>query len=146
MGVRPIEPRKPRRPKTETMRQFKVRRRRNLFERQKGRCHWCRAEMVLPPDGRHVKHMAPNTATIEHLRDRFDPTRTERLKFNQPDRRWVLACLACNNKRGAQRQAAQGKEELRRRSGYLMRHPSRSSRRTARRRKRKTQPRRPQRR
>ncbi len=90
----------------------------SLFRRQNGRCHWCECDLVLSPPGKHVKKQPPNLGTIDHLRDRFDPARRERNRHGE--RRLVLACLACNNRRGAESQAAVGKDELRRRSGYYM--------------------------
>lgn len=92
------------------------RKRMSLFRRQDGRCYWCACDLVVSPPGKHIKSPPPNLATIEHLRDRFDPTRWERNRNGE--RRLVLACLECNNRRGAENQAAAGKEELRRRSGY----------------------------
>lgn len=51
--------------------------------------------------GVHDNGKETRRATIDHLRDRFDPTR------RQPNRtreeRTVLACLECNNRRGAER-------------------------------------------
>lgn len=65
-------------------------------------CHWCRKPTILML-GVHDAGREKRRATIDHLRDRFDPTRTE------PNPKWaertVLACLECNNRRGAERQA-----------------------------------------
>lgn len=61
------------------------------------------------------KHVAEpdNMATIDHLRDRFDPLR----KINEKKSRSVLSCKKCNNDRSSLRQAALDKEELWERSG-----------------------------
>ena len=100
-------------------RKRRARRRMSLFKKQGGRCYWCQCEMVLPPDGKHVKHMPPNTGTIDHLLDKFQPGRSA--PNPQREERWVLACLGCNNRRGAETQAAIGTDQLRVRSGYYQR-------------------------
>lgn len=56
--------------------------------------HWsCR-----PGKGTRVPD---NIATMEHLHDRYDPLR----QTSESTQRLVLACFACNSRRGAQRQA-----------------------------------------
>src|SRR5690242_8640627 len=89
------------------------------FIQQDGRCYWCRCDLVLTPPGKHIKNAPPNTGTMEHLRDRFHPQRTERNQNRE--QRLVLACRECNERRGAANQAAAGIEELRQRSGYYKR-------------------------
>lgn len=64
----------------------------------------------LPPK---LKRLPANLATLDHLRDRFDPTRRIPARG---DKRRVMACNACNNLRGQIRQRMQPIEELRRRS------------------------------
>jgi hypothetical protein len=75
-----------------------VRKKATLFAEQNGRCHWCRGAMVMPdpeiPPERHPHNMA----TIEHLRDRWHPLRSEPNNSNQ--RRLVAACKRCNERRG----------------------------------------------
>lgn len=92
------------------------RRRATLFAQQGGKCHWCQGDMVLFDDVRGAcgDSRQDNAATIDHLRDRFDPSRREPAACGE--QRLVAACRKCNHDRGAQRQAAQPIEELRRRS------------------------------
>lgn len=89
--------------KWENSRKYKARRRRAMFKKQDGKCHWCQCDMIMPPEGQHVPRMPKNMATIEHLRDRFSWDRQEP-NINR-EFRWVLACLGCNNRRGHERQA-----------------------------------------
>ena len=100
---------------------YKPRRRRSLYKRQKGKCYWCPKIMVLPPD--HVQATPQHdTATIDHLYDRFHP---ERRKPNlNNERRWVLACSECNQRRCEERQREVGREELTRRQqrGHMRKH------------------------
>lgn len=95
------------------------RRRANLWRQQQGKCHWCGVAMMHWNDW-YAQHRTarggwqpPRLATIDHLRDRFAPTRQERA---QGEQRWVLACSACNHKRGVENQKAQPIEVLRERS------------------------------
>ena len=91
--------------------EWKKRRRHALFVAQDGKCHWCgRAciEAVVSP-----KKRPPNLATLDHLNDRFHPHR--RVPANG-EQRLVMACHACNNRRGRESCAAQPLAELRRRS------------------------------
>lgn len=108
------------------------RRRRALWIQQGGRCHWCKCPMLHWNDLRadptkvkkhgvrstngseKIKDMPATLATIDHLRDRFDPTRQEP-PINQ-EQRWVLACWQCNTDRGNERQAEQPIEVLHERS------------------------------
>jgi hypothetical protein len=80
----------------------KKRRRLNLYQRDP-HCHWCRCLTVLPPEGSPPKVTPPNEATIDHLRDRYDPRRREPAR-NQEERT-VLACRGCNARRNTERQA-----------------------------------------
>lgn len=107
-------------------------RRRYLFGRQHGKCYFCKCRMVLPEDcpgyGPRMKIYPNNMATIEHLRDRFDPTRQEpnkSIKDGPADRRWAVSCRKCNNLRAKLREATTiPKEELWARSGsYPQGHP-----------------------
>lgn len=99
--------------------QQKRRKRQALFEEQNGHCFWCAVFMVLPTGGEHMRRPPLNMATLDHLRDRFHPGRHEPVQNNE--RRIVLACWACNNRRGYESQQQQPIEEIRRRSS---RHPS----------------------
>lgn len=90
------------------------RRRANLYGHQFGKCHWCSCKMVLfPTDG--IQKLPDNFATIDHLRDRFNPHR-----LVQPvggEQRWVLACKRCNEARGRASERGQSPEALWERSG-----------------------------
>lgn len=89
----------------------KARKKQRLFLRQNGRCHWCKGRMVLTLRV-HIKHPEPRLATFEHLDDRFSPERGQ----HNGERRVVLACLECNQRRGRETQDAQGIDALRARS------------------------------
>lgn len=63
--------------------------RKNLFERQKGRCHWCGHRMILekgPADG----IVPARFCTADHLVDRWDARNRDRA---------VAACFSCNTTR-----------------------------------------------
>lgn len=81
-----------------------LKRRRTRLWKQDKRCYYCGIETVLPENflsksGR-LKVTPKNLATIEHLRSRLNPHRTEKNKGNEIRR--VLACWQCNQERGAQ--------------------------------------------
>lgn len=65
-------------------------------------CHWCGIETVLPEVWKKKNkggRLPPNLATIDHMRQRGDPSR----RGDEYGRRInVLACYSCNNKRGAE--------------------------------------------
>lgn len=86
------------------------RRKLKLWNQQHGLCHWCNCEMIHWTDSRRNR-----IATVDHLRDRYDPTTRG---DPNPDReqRWVLACWECNQRRSDERTAARP-EDLWRRSG-----------------------------
>lgn len=91
------------------------RRRAKLFAQQRGKCHWCGRKCINstePPV--HGKRMAPNRATLDHLRDRFDPTRQDPPRRGES--RYVMACSNCNHKRGVASVRAQPVEAIRARS------------------------------
>lgn len=89
-------------------------RRKRLFEKQNGKCHYCKCNMLhmfkVPPGMKRPD----NICTIEHLRDRFDPTRQE--PNHHHEQRWVAACNKCNHEQNKKREREQGIEELRRRA------------------------------
>ena len=58
------------------------------------KCFWCGKETVLQESGLGVAQ--PNTATYDHLYHRTEPQR----KLKQFKDLGVLACYACNQKRG----------------------------------------------
>ena len=78
-----------------TDRRFK--RKVDLYKQQKGRCYWCKHPVVLIKTSDSKVHSKIKMyATIDHLRMKGDPTRSEP---NQGEQRWVLACRPCNNHR-----------------------------------------------
>lgn len=77
-------------------------------------CHWCRCSVVIMPRVPKLKNMPDNAATLDHLRSRFHPRRQEPVRYGE--RRIVLACNACNQRRCQEEQRQIGAEELRRRS------------------------------
>lgn len=98
------------RKRQERRRRFKVR----LWQEQNGLCYWCDSPMDLvfdPPKSKTP--MDGNLATFDHLDDKFSPERGK----HDGEIRTMLACLSCNNKRGAISQAAQPIEELWKRAG-----------------------------
>lgn len=72
-----------------------------LYDRQDGLCYWCEEAMILvfPANG----IVPPKAATVDHLRDRFNPTRWAPLEPGEDsDDRLVCACAYCNGKRATQ--------------------------------------------
>ena len=94
----------------------RLRARRNfLFAKLGGKCEYCGHEMVLPENAPRKNY--PWTATIDHTKDRLDPTRKDGGK-------WVLACWRCNQVRSNARAKQLPIEEQWRRSGaYPQGHP-----------------------
>ena len=67
-------------------------------------CRYCGVVTILPQhvikgrDGLHrLRHFPDNMATIDHLRSRLDPERGNHIPS---ERRYILSCNKCNNKRG----------------------------------------------
>lgn len=83
-----------------------------LFRDAGGRCFWCGCATVFEKRG---AFQPKNFATLDHLYSRLDPKRKEPAVRGQ--RRWVLACYACNQARNNGEQSALPKEELWKRSG-----------------------------
>lgn len=63
-----------------------------LRQKQNGRCCYCRVKMIIS-DKPHWK-LPPNAETLEHLERRADGGKKRRDNL-------ALACLRCNNERGA---------------------------------------------
>lgn len=75
------------------------RKKQRLYRKQKGKCFWCDDPMLLarwdpfrgkPPD---------DLATFEHLDTKASPLRGA--FQHKKEKRVVLACYDCNNKRGS---------------------------------------------
>lgn len=69
--------------------------------RKDPRCHWCGVETILPIGD--PRSFQSHTATIDHLRSKFDGDRT--VPNMEYERRRVLACLKCNGERSAKEQS-----------------------------------------
>lgn len=80
----------------------KLRRLIGLYIREQGLCYWCEEPMILELD--YYVNKAPpkkKVATLDHLRDRYNPTRYAPLAPGEkPTDRLVAACFSCNNIRG----------------------------------------------
>ena len=59
-------------------------------------CHWCRRRVYLVPEG--CTTVRDDTATVDHLRSKFDASRQEPLRIPNELRK-VLACYRCNQLR-----------------------------------------------
>jgi 5-methylcytosine-specific restriction endonuclease McrA len=64
-------------------------RRRRLYEKQAGRCHWCAKMMTLE----QRRYLQKDYATFEHLKPRCQGGKSNYDNV-------VLACYRCNAKRG----------------------------------------------
>lgn len=74
-------------------------RREKLFDEQGGLCHWCKCQMVIDPESYARGGQLPrNTCTLDHLVHRMDP---RRMYPAGGEKRYVAACLGCNEARGA---------------------------------------------
>lgn len=71
-----------------------ARQRRRMFDKHPF-CHWCGVQLLWIAE---VGKSHPRMATIDHLRNKHDPSRRERPKRSGEIRR-VLACHKCNVKR-----------------------------------------------
>lgn len=80
-------------------------------------CHWCGKLTKLPPPRvRGKKHVQEHDwATLDHLVSRFEAEKRRNAKPGE--KRWVLACFECNNRRAREEDKRIPIEELRRRSG-----------------------------
>lgn len=72
-------------------------------------CYWCGCETLLINDP-HIKTPNPRMATLDHLRDRYDPSRW--IPNTSNEIRTVLACYQCNHGRGREKTDSLSKEEL----------------------------------
>lgn len=92
-----------------------------LWRRQGGRCWWCGCQTHLPPvgPGSHRKSIPDDEATIDHLDSRLSSARGT---WHGCYRR-VMACRACNYRRGAEEQrwlAHKKPQELWERTGAIV--------------------------
>lgn len=67
---------------------------------QSSACHWCACETVYM-GGQPPKPLVRNRATLDHLYDKFDPRRGK--IGGGTVEVTVLACWACNQRRGRER-------------------------------------------
>jgi len=74
-------------------------------------CHWCGRTTTL--DGRNENKLTAETATLDHLYSRLDPRRKEINKTME--KRRLLACYECNQRRCHEAVAASNAEKERRR-------------------------------
>jgi hypothetical protein len=74
-------------------------------------CHWCGRMTTL--EGRDENKLNPETATLDHLYSRLDPRRKE---VNRTmEKRRLLACYECNQRRCHEEITASNTEKERRR-------------------------------
>lgn len=81
----------------------------DLYVQQGGKCYWCNCQMVLPRGG--LPEDTANLCTVDHLRDRFDPKRSEPA---YGEKRHVAACWTCNQRRCSESLIANSEEHKRR--------------------------------
>ena len=98
--------------KSELNKHRKKRQRDGLYRRQGGLCYYCAQPMLKDWQDAPHKSAPRNLATLEHLDSRLNPARGTR----PGEHRRVLACKACNEKKGYEAERALGVEALRRRS------------------------------
>ena len=68
--------------------------RNSLFNKQKGKCYWCKRDMRKTPR----EHHDPLECTLDHLYPRGHPLRSEQRIDGM--RKHVAACRRCNEARG----------------------------------------------
>jgi len=74
------------------------------------KCHWC-GRITIPTNVKHIKGQPdPLMATIDHVISRFSPMRWVRAKPDE--KRKVLACVECNQRRQQEETAKLSYEEL----------------------------------
>ena len=91
-------------------------RRRDRLFGESNCCFWCGCWLVHPENfGRH-ESCPDNMATLDHLRDRLNPKRTEPNQNCEP--RTVLSCKKCNELNGKKSEQDLSDGELQRRSSH----------------------------
>lgn len=94
-----------------------IRKRRYRHWKKNPHCRDCGILTILPekiPQSKRTVKLTPNMATLEHLRSRFDPSRTVPNVSNEI--RTTLLCGKCNNERGRIEQKNLSREECLERS------------------------------
>lgn len=76
-------------------------------------CYWCGKEVIYY-ELKHGERTPHNFATLDHLYSRYSPLRRE---VHFKEKTLVLACNACNHRRGIEETMALPVEERRARSG-----------------------------
>ncbi len=94
----------------------KRRKRKWLFDHQKGLCYWCHNPMRIIQMPAKAINMPLDLCTLDHLDDRFSSDRGK----HPNERRIVAACWKCNFDRSQERERNLPKEVLWERS---KRHP-----------------------
>ena len=74
-------------------------------------CHWCGRLTTLK--GRNEPKLLPETATLDHLYSRLDPRR--KAVNRTMEKRRLLACYGCNQRRSHEETTASNAEKERRR-------------------------------
>ena len=77
-------------------------------------CHWCKRLTILTDESDHHKGLPLNAATIDHLVSRLNVHRWVKKKAGQ--RRKVLACYECNQRRNIQETLCLSRSEILKRS------------------------------
>src|SRR6266566_1043596 len=78
-------------------------------------CHWCEVEVTnVWPEGN--KKPPANLATLDHVYDKWQPEERERAWRNNDEKRTVLACYRCNQRRNDERMKEIPKDAVRIRS------------------------------
>lgn len=78
-------------------------RRVKLWVLQSGKCHWCDRDCILLEPQAKRGPLPDNAATVDHLRSRLDPKRSEPARGEV---RQVMACNRCNHRRASEEMAA----------------------------------------
>jgi 5-methylcytosine-specific restriction endonuclease McrA len=68
--------------------------REKLMRKQRGRCYYCKGQMVIATKEEYMNGPPMNAVTLEHTVDRMNPLRGVYQRF-------VAACWKCNNDRGS---------------------------------------------
>ena len=83
-----------------------------LYQKQGGKCYYCKKQMVKRWPHRPGETIPDNLATLEHLDSRLNPMRGRFVN----ELRHAVVCKSCNEAKAAEEVARLGLEELRRRA------------------------------